>query len=60
MIEFSDGETFDVHGQLRAERRADGWYVVGEGMLIPVDSLQEAQDQIELLSGRSSRCESAE
>lgn len=46
-IEFSDGVKFDVAGGLRIERRKDGLYVVGDGMLSPVDSYQEGRELIE-------------
>ena len=46
MLRFSDGEEFDTSGPLRAEERFDGWYVVGNGMLIPVDSEEEALEYI--------------
>jgi hypothetical protein len=35
-LKFSDGETFDLSGNLRIEERSDGWYVLGENKLIPV------------------------
>lgn len=46
MIKFSDGMTFDTSGPLRPERRSDGWYLVGGGMLVPVDSRDEALEMI--------------
>ena len=42
MLKFSDGETFDTSGPLRKEKRYDGWYVIGQGMLIPVKDEAEA------------------
>jgi len=36
ILKFSDGMEFDTSGPLRKERRSDGLYVVGQGMLIPV------------------------
>jgi len=41
-INFSDGEVFNTCGPVRAEQRKDGWYVMGKGMLIPVDNMAEA------------------
>jgi hypothetical protein len=41
-LRFSDGETFNTSGPIRKEKRYDGWYVIGEGMLIPVSSEEEA------------------
>lgn len=45
-LNFSDGMEFDTTGPYRAEFRDDGWYVVGNGMLIPVASRQEANKLI--------------
>ena len=42
MLKFSDGETFDTSGPLRKEKRYDGWYVIGQRMLIPVKDEEEA------------------
>jgi hypothetical protein len=46
ILVFSDGEKFDTSGELRAEERTDGWYVIGEGNLIPVSNEAEAQELI--------------
>ena len=35
---FTDGESFDLSGPLRLEERYDGWYVLGNGRMIPVAS----------------------
>ena len=47
MLEFSDGEKFDTSGPLRVVHRRNGWYVLGEGMLIPVDSYEDGLKEIE-------------
>ena len=41
-LKFSDGEEFDLSGPFRKECRIDGWYVIGENMLIPVKDEQAA------------------
>jgi len=46
MIKFTDGVQFDTSGEPRCERRADGLYVVGNGMLIPVRDEVEAAEEI--------------
>ena len=46
MIKFNDGMEFDTSGELRLSCRSDGWYVVGGGMLIPVDSAREGIEEI--------------
>ena len=45
-LRFSDGEEFDTSGPLRKEQRYDGWYVIGQGYLIPVESEKAADDLI--------------
>lgn len=41
MLRFSDGIEIDTSGELRILTLNDGDYVVGEGMLIPVNSKEE-------------------
>lgn len=50
IISFSDGVKFDTSGSLRVVRGNDGHYVIGEGMLIPVDDEYEGQRMIELIA----------
>ena len=45
-MRFNDGMKFDTSGPLRLTRRSDGWYVIGEGMLMPVDSPEEGREII--------------
>ena len=49
-MRFSDGMTFDTSGPLRIVRKSDGLYVVGNGMLIPVNDYDEAEELIQNLS----------
>jgi len=49
-ITFNDGESFDTTGELRIEKRSDGWYVIGKGMLIPVDSPEEGEQIIQQMT----------
>jgi len=42
MLRFNDGVNIDTSGPLRILHLKDGFYVVGEGMCIPVDSREEA------------------
>lgn len=51
-MRFNDGVSFDTSGALRVEKRHDGYYVVGEGMLCPVDSYQEGSDMIKQMNER--------
>ena len=46
-LRFNDGMEFDTDGDLRVEKRSDGYYVVGNGMLIPVGSREEGQEYID-------------
>ena len=45
-LKFSDGETFNLSGPLRVELRSDGYYVVGQGMMMAVDTLEPGQKVI--------------
>ena len=47
MLRFNDGVNIDTSGELRVLKLSDGLYVVGEGMLIPVNFYVEAQSIIE-------------
>jgi len=40
-LKFSDGMVIHTHGPLRTVEFSDGWYVVGEGKLIPVKNEEE-------------------
>jgi len=45
-LKFSDGMEFDLSGPLRVELRADGYYVVGQGMLMAVNTQEEGENYI--------------
>lgn len=49
-MRFNDGMEFDTSGSLRTVRRSDGLYVVGRGMLIPVNDYTEARNMIKSLT----------
>jgi len=57
MLRFSDGETFDLDGELRIEARRDGLYVLGGGLMIPVESREEGQQLIRELIERKPKTE---
>ena len=57
MLRFTDGEDFDTEGELRIEARRDGLYVLGGGMMIPVDSRQEGEELIRELTERKAKPE---
>ena len=46
MLRFSDGVNIDTSGELRILKLKDGYYVVGEGMCIPVADKEEAREVI--------------
>jgi len=46
-MKFNDGMSFDTSGDLRIVRKSDGYYVVGEGWLIPVNDREEGKEVIE-------------
>jgi hypothetical protein len=45
-LKFSDGEEFDLSGPLRVILRADGFYVLGENMMMAVNTLKEGIEYI--------------
>ena len=55
ILRFSDGEEFDTSGPIRKEKRSDGWYVLGGGVLIPVKNREEADEEIERLKRRKNK-----
>lgn len=50
MLRFSDGVNVNTDGPLRVKLLRDGWYVVGDGMLLPCDSQQDAEQTLKDLS----------
>jgi len=48
-LHFTDGLSFDVQGPLRIERRSDGYYVLGQGLMVPVDDPDDGAELIEEL-----------
>lgn len=45
-LKFSDGMEFDLSGPLRVELRSDGYYVLGQNMMMAVDTFEEGQEYI--------------
>jgi hypothetical protein len=45
-LKFSDGVNIDTSGPLRTIKLHDGYYVVGDGMCIPVEDRNEARQII--------------
>ena len=52
-LRFNDGMTLNTSGQLRIVRKRDGYYVLGKGMSIPVDSVEEGKEIIAEMKGAS-------
>ena len=50
ILMFTDGESFDTSGPIRKEERYDGWYVLGDGKMIPVRDEEEADIVIKRLT----------
>lgn len=49
-MRFSDGMEFDTSGPYRTTRKSDGLYVVGNGLLCPIESQEEGEKLIESLT----------
>jgi hypothetical protein len=58
-IKFSDGVSFNTSGaHFHVEKKSDGYYVVGRGMLIPVEDRADGWrviDELLAAEGHSSR-----
>lgn len=50
ILKFTDGEEFDLSGPLRLEHRYDGWYVLGNNRMIPVNSQEHGLTLIDQLT----------
>ena len=50
ILRFSDGINVNTSGELRPLKLPDGWYVVGEGKLIPVKDKEEAKSLIKSMT----------
>lgn len=46
-LKFSDGEEFNLSGPLRVDLRSDGYYVLGQGIMMAVNTFEEGQKVIE-------------
>ena len=51
-IQFNDGMTLNTSGPLRVVRKRDGFYVLGEGTALPVDSRQDGKEFIAELKNK--------
>jgi hypothetical protein len=49
-LKFSDGEEFELDAPLHTELREDGWYVIGNNMMIPVDNHDHGRQIIDSMS----------
>ena len=45
-LNFNDGVSIDTSGDLRTMRLKDGWYVVGNGMSVPCNDKDEAEETL--------------
>lgn len=52
ILRFNDGVTFNTDGPLRVVRKRDGYYVVGEGMMCPVDTYEEGRQWVQQMNER--------
>jgi hypothetical protein len=46
IIKFSDGISINTDGKFKVIHISDGWYVVGKGMMIPVDDYEDGRETI--------------
>ena len=55
MLHFNDGISIDTGGKLRILKLQDGYYVVGEGMLLPWILMKNAKILLKSALNRSSK-----
>ncbi len=55
MLRFSDGVNIDTSGELCLLCLKDGWYVVGQGMCIPVDTKEEGLKEIAAMNTKDKK-----
>jgi hypothetical protein len=48
-LQFNDGVDIDTNSPLRKIHLHDGWYVVGDGLLLPVADEAEADEELRKL-----------
>jgi hypothetical protein len=51
MVKFSDGVKVHTQGPLKVIKLPNGYYVVGQGMLIPVNDRADGEQMIRELNG---------
>lgn len=54
-LNFSDGVTLNTGGKLRVVKKYDGYYVVGDGMSVPVSDREEGYELINELNNPSEK-----
>jgi hypothetical protein len=54
-LKFTDGIQIKTDGPLRKQKLTDGWYVTGQGFLIPVRDEQEADETINQLKAEGNQ-----
>ena len=52
-MKFTDGVEIETGGKLRTIWKRDGWYVVGDGMLLAVESREAGRMLIEKLTSKA-------
>lgn len=53
ILRFSDGVNIDTSGDARTLHLKDGWYALGNGILIPCRDEEEAEKQKKVISRRN-------
>ena len=50
MLRFDDGINIDTSGELRAIKLSDGWYLIGQGLMLPAESEGKAHELLKELT----------
>lgn len=49
-LKYTDGIEIDTDGPFRILHHRDGWYLAGEGLLIPLENEQEGLDYLDQIA----------
>lgn len=55
ILRFSDGVNIDTSGDARTLKLDDGWYALGNGVLMPCRDQEEAEKQKKVIARRNEK-----
>jgi hypothetical protein len=52
MIEFGDGTTMDIKGEIRLVEQDGSWFVAGNGFMFPADTKEEGERLLQYIESQ--------